>query len=122
MRCSLTLPPQPPRTTVVGPSGLSRHSAGVGDRLWTLGEDADAGGGPDRVDELSHRLADVRGRLQMRLGQLVIGEVAGVQDHARAGLDASLDLRLPLVGHGPRAGPIASSSAAGESAAANSSR
>ena len=31
------------------------RSAGVGDRLWTLGEDADPGGGPDRVDELGHR-------------------------------------------------------------------
>src|SRR6476646_369772 len=91
MRCSLTLHPPAATTTVVARVSSFRHPAGVGERLWILGEDAVAGGGPDRVDELSHRLADVRGRLQMRRGQLVVGEEARVHQHSGPALDASLD-------------------------------
>ena len=54
--------------------------------------------------------------------ELVVGQVRGVHDHARARLDGRLDLDLPLVGHGracaprsPRAAPPATAAAVSSS-------
>ncbi len=52
---------------------------------------------------MAHGRLDVRGLLEMGLGQLGIRQVRRVHDHARARLDSRLDLDLPLVGDRRRA-------------------